>query len=184
MKDRPLNSRWRDQKYPETYTPFYLYGTTTEHHVDHMLLRAPNAQITSELVTVNCTPALTADQYARGVIAYLNRPEDSMQPLTADSASFFKPGTTFNVTIFEDPNAANAHGPDLSKGGAPLTQGTITLGKTVYYDAKMLNVEDFATGTKVSHYTSTEMPASAKAEWHTVVRGALGINVGVDVALA
>ncbi|KAI0323980.1 PLP-dependent transferase [Cubamyces sp. BRFM 1775] len=182
VKDRPLNSRWRDQKYPEAYTPFYLYGTKTEHHVDHMLLRAPNAQIASDLVTVNCTPALTADQYARGVIAYLNRPEDAMQPLTGDSASFFKPGSTFDVTIFADPNAATAHGPGLSKGGAQLAKGTITLGKAVYYDAKTLNTEDFASGLKVSQYTSTDMSQSTKAEWHTVVRGALGIDVDVAIS--
>ncbi|KAH9884505.1 PLP-dependent transferase [Cubamyces lactineus] len=179
VKDRPLNSRWRDQKYPGGYTPFYLYGSQTEQHVDHMLLRAPNAQITSDLITLNCQPALTADQLARGVIAHLNRPEDVMQPLTSDSAAFFKPGTSFNVTIYADDNAPDAHGPGLSTGGQEIAQGTLSLGRAVFYDSKILNTEDFAaTGVRVSRYTSTKMSDSIREEWHTVVRGALGIARG------
>lgn len=176
VKDRPLNSRWRDQAYPASYTPFYLYGTPTEQNVDHMLLRAPNAQISSDLVTLNCTPALTANQLASGVIAYLNRPEAALQPLTDDAAGFFNPGMSFNVTIFADANAPDAHGPGLSQGGTQIATGTLTLGQAVFYDSDRLNTEDFAAGKKVSAYTSTTLSDAEKAEWQTLVQGALGIK--------
>ncbi|KAH9884501.1 PLP-dependent transferase [Cubamyces lactineus] len=178
VKDRPLNSRWRDPAYPASCTPFYLYGTPAEKHVDHMLLRAPNAQISSDRVTLDCTPALTPDQLAKGVIVYLNRPEAAMQPFTTKAAAFFEPGTSFGVTVYSDSQPAKASGPGLSQGGARIATGRITLGRAVFYDAVVVNTADFAEGTKVSAYTarSTSMDRSAQEDWRDVVKNALGLG--------
>ena len=177
VKDRPLNSRWRDRAYPSSYTPFYLYGTTTEKNVDHMLLRAPNVQITSDLVTLHCTPTLTADQLAHGVIAYLDRPEAAMQPFTESAATtFFNPTASFDVTIYTDANAPDAHGPGLSEGGKQIATGTLALGRALFRDSDRLNTEDFAEGEKVTAYTSTKMSAAVKAEWQSMVDDKLGID--------
>ncbi|TFK24917.1 hypothetical protein FA15DRAFT_704219 [Coprinopsis marcescibilis] len=47
---RSLLSRWHDPDYDTKHTPFYLYGTPQQQHIDHMLLKAPNAQLTAENV--------------------------------------------------------------------------------------------------------------------------------------
>ena len=100
----------------------------------------------------------------------------ALQPLSDDAAGFFNPGTSFNVTIFADANAPDAHCPGLSQGGTQIATGTLTLGQAVFYDSDRLNTEDFAAGKKVSAYTSTTLSAAEKAEWQTLVQGALGIK--------
>ena len=49
LKNRTLLSKYRDLEYSEA-APFYLYGSSKEMHIDHMLLRAPNAQLSAENV--------------------------------------------------------------------------------------------------------------------------------------
>ncbi|KAF4919982.1 putative L-tyrosine/L-aspartate decarboxylase [Colletotrichum viniferum] len=44
---RPLNSKWRLEEYPSTFMPFYLYGTPTEANIDHVVVRAPNTQLSA-----------------------------------------------------------------------------------------------------------------------------------------
>ncbi|KAK6840601.1 pyridoxal-dependent decarboxylase conserved domain protein [Apiospora arundinis] len=44
---RPLNSKWRFEKYPDTYMPFYLYGNANEANIDHVIVRAPNTQLSA-----------------------------------------------------------------------------------------------------------------------------------------
>ncbi|KAI8292985.1 hypothetical protein K4K56_005548 [Colletotrichum sp. SAR 10_98] len=44
---RPLNSKWRLEEYPSTFMPFYLYGTPTEANIDHVIVRAPNTQLSA-----------------------------------------------------------------------------------------------------------------------------------------
>ena len=50
LKDRSIRSKYRDIHYPET-APFYLYGSSKELHLDHMLVKAPNIQLSAESVT-------------------------------------------------------------------------------------------------------------------------------------
>jgi glutamate/tyrosine decarboxylase-like PLP-dependent enzyme len=49
---RPLNSQWRVKDYPTTYIPFYLYGTSTDANIDHVIVRAPNTQMSAGQCTV------------------------------------------------------------------------------------------------------------------------------------
>ncbi|KAK8085300.1 pyridoxal-dependent decarboxylase conserved domain protein [Apiospora hydei] len=44
---RPLKSKRRLDKYPDTYMPFYLYGTASEANIDHIIVRAPNTQLSA-----------------------------------------------------------------------------------------------------------------------------------------
>ncbi|KAJ2990730.1 hypothetical protein NUW58_g2807 [Xylaria curta] len=44
---RPLNSKYRLNDYPSTFMPFYLYGNENEAHIDHVITRAPNCQLSA-----------------------------------------------------------------------------------------------------------------------------------------
>ncbi|KAJ7201899.1 PLP-dependent transferase [Mycena pura] len=175
VKNRPLNSRYRDLNYPASYTPFYLYGTPDEVSVDHMLLRAPNAQIASDLVTLDVQ--LTAEQLARGLIAHVGRPEAAMQPFTAEHM-FFRPRASFNVEIFKDANGAEAQGPGLAEGGELIAAGTITLGQMVFVDCDGLNTEDFPSSLQIAHgrTTRTIERGAAARQWSEVVKNALQLE--------
>jgi hypothetical protein len=173
IKRRGLESRWRDQQYPERNMPFYLYGTPKEAHIEHMLLRAPNVQINADLVKLKVTPELTKNQLAKGVIMQINRPERALQPPAADNKpeNMFKPGATFEVTIMEDVHPAHCHGPGLTEGGKYLAKGEVTLGKSIYVDWDALNKQDFAPGpTRVTSLTSHEASQDMKEQWKEMVR--------------
>ncbi|EJD55402.1 PLP-dependent transferase [Auricularia subglabra TFB-10046 SS5] len=179
LKYRSLASRWRDPEYPETFTPFYLYGTTSEQHVDHMLLCAPNAQISSELVKLNVQPSLTAVQLARGVIARLNRPERALQPFgtTNPPEAIFKPGAQFSIALFEDQNEATANGPGLANSTAQIATGTLQLGDAVSIDYGLINKQDFQADERVISVDSTKASRATKKDWAKAVDEYLaGVN--------
>lgn len=70
-----------ENTYPERM-PFYLYGTENECHIDHVLKKAPNAQISADRIEVNLSPQLSDEQLAKGVVAVLEDVcETSIQPL-------------------------------------------------------------------------------------------------------
>ncbi|KAK1446929.1 hypothetical protein CCUS01_02488 [Colletotrichum cuscutae] len=50
---RPLNSKYRLDKYPDTFMPFYLYGTPNEANIDHVITRAPNTQLSAGRCKLN-----------------------------------------------------------------------------------------------------------------------------------
>ncbi|KAJ7472679.1 hypothetical protein FB451DRAFT_300972 [Mycena latifolia] len=102
-----------------------------------MLLRAPNAQIASDLVTLDVQ--LTAEQLASGAIARVNLPEAAIQPFTKENR-LSRPGASFAVEIFENAKDAGARGPGLAEGGTPIAEETLTLGNMVYVDCNMLDV--------------------------------------------
>lgn len=152
--------------------PFYVYGTPEEQHIEHMLLRAPNAQITLESVKLDIVPALTPEQLARGAILHIDRPERALQPPSADNdpKNMFKPGRKFKVVIVEDTNPAEARGPGLAKAGKQLAQGTVELGKSLYVDWTTLNTQDFIPGRhRVMSLVSNKADQAIKDEWHSLV---------------
>jgi len=176
VKRRGLESRYRDPQYPEKSTPFYLYGTQSEHHIEHMLLCAPNAQITADSVKLDVHPPLTKEQLEHGVIMHIDRPERALQPPAPDNKpeSMFKPGAKFNVTIVEDIKPAQAHGPGLAEGGKRLAVGKVTLGRSVYVDWETINTQDFAPGpTRVTTLVEREADRGTKREWQHMVRQAM-----------
>ena len=160
VKSRHLHSAYLDHTYPSGFMPFYLYGTSAEQHIDHMLLRAPNAQFPAESIKLELDRPLADEQRARGPILRLNNiHEESMQPfptnaeLEASSSFFFEPGSKISVQIFADEHDATAHGPGLTsscgKEELLLATGTVTLGKSVVVDSKTMNADPFKRVEKV-----------------------------------
>ena len=174
IKQRTLESAYRDEDYPTESVPFYLYGSHGEVHIDHMLVIAPNAQISSARVRLDVQPALSDAHLARGVIAHIEVPEDALQPIEAEHP--FMPKTTFRVTIREDAHDAKAHGPLLAEGGAQLGEGKLTLGRAVYTNVAQLNTQDFEEDKRAADYTSTGASSETKAEWARVISEQLGLK--------
>jgi len=138
--NRSIAPQYLDTAWPE-FMPFYLYGTQSQYHIDHMLIHAPNAQLSSTRVTADATLPIVVGQ---SLIAIANTTrENAMQPFSADHLpSFFAAGSTLPVTIYTDPNGAEASGPGLLDNlGTPVAQATITLSSSVYIDYTLVNQE-------------------------------------------
>lgn len=160
VKSRPLNSVYLDPSYPAGFMPFYLYGTSTEQHIDHMLLRAPNSQFSAECIMLELDKPLTEEQLARGpILCFKNVHEESMQPfpinseLEASWSIFFKSGGKISVQIFADEHDATAHGPGLAsscgKEELLLATGNVTLGNSMVVDSETMNADPFKRVKKV-----------------------------------
>ena len=158
LKQRTLQSAYRDADYPGAWTPFYLYGTEGQHHVDHMLVRAPNTQISSARVLLDISPTLDPGQLARGVIARVGIPERALQPMGADQP--FTPRRSFPVKIYADDNDAEAQGPGLSDGSRMLADGSLELGDGVYTRAMKVDDEQSRLA-----YLATGPNREVKSEW-------------------
>lgn len=140
--------------------------------MDHMLLRAPNAQISSDRVTLDVRPPLSAAELQRGVIVHVARPERALQPLSTTNISVFKPCASFAVTVVRDANAATVCGVAHPEGAGEVARGTLTLGASVFFDCEALNREDFAPDMRVSATAS----ADSRAAWAGVVQDRLGLK--------
>ncbi|KAI0264692.1 PLP-dependent transferase [Gloeopeniophorella convolvens] len=178
VKQRPLDSKWRDPEYP-LFAPFYLYGTAQQQHIDHMLLRAPNAQLSAEQVSLQLDRTIPDEELARGALLLLDRREATMQPFGAENQpSFFRQGARFNVTVYRDPYDALAHGPGLAfvDGATLLATGTVEFPSAVFVDVMTLNTEDFVgDGRNITDYTSTKAPREIRAHWNQLVKAQLGV---------
>ncbi|RAH78646.1 pyridoxal-dependent decarboxylase domain protein [Aspergillus japonicus CBS 114.51] len=158
IKSRPLNVVNRDPKYPDTNTPFYLYGTPEHMHISHVLVRAPNIALSAADVSLSADngveDSISADDLANGLIlALADHPEVAMQPVSgkvsATAASpddfFFRRGRQFKVHVWRDPKASDAQGPGLLNDlGEPFWTGTLTLGEDLDYDSDWPNKDPAA----------------------------------------
>ncbi|KAI0746905.1 PLP-dependent transferase [Daedaleopsis nitida] len=129
VKNRSLRSRYRDLTYPD-YMHAYLYGTPEEPFIDHMLLRAPNWQITTqEKVDLKLDTALSADQLKTGVIVeFVDEPEAARQPFLEDDVKeVCDVGRAHRVKVYTDPHPATAHraGPAQVGEKELIAQGTL-----------------------------------------------------------
>ncbi|KAJ7056389.1 PLP-dependent transferase [Mycena amicta] len=161
----PLNSRYRDAHYPASYTPFYIYGSPDKTNLDHMLTRAPNAQIISDGVALDVQPRLSAEQLLDGAIARALLPEEAMQPFSTKHMPF-QPEAMFPVEIFTDTGTVDAKGPRLAYGGTCIAKGTLTMGKMVFVDCDQLNQEGFSAVPAVK--------ANVVEEWSDIVAASFG----------
>lgn len=164
VKSRPLNSINLDSNYPGTFTPFYLYGNEKEKNIDHMLLRAPNAQFSAEGVTLELDRTLSDEQLSKGpILCVQEHREEPSQPfpsnddLQTSSSFWFKPGKKLAVKIYRDLNPAASEGPGLAKSCENsenlLATGHVTLGKgVVYVDSEMMNKDPFKQPEKVDKW--------------------------------
>ncbi|KAB8267849.1 pyridoxal phosphate-dependent transferase [Aspergillus minisclerotigenes] len=152
VKSRPLNSANRDDHYPRHFMPFYLYGSQDQYHISHMLLQAPNVNLSA--CDVKLSEALSKTVRTRlgkreGLILTLTGyREETMHPFPQKNDDavlnsdhfFFRPERTFKVKVYEDPKPDIAHGPGLIDNlGTPIARGEMTLGNDVHVDVEALN---------------------------------------------
>jgi hypothetical protein len=121
--------------YPEKSMPFYLCGTNSQAHIDHILFTSPNAQLNSDQVTLQLASELDMKEL---YCCCLQLPEQAMQPFPAnkyiasDEHFFFQPGLKYDVAIFKDTKLNE-------DGDKPITTGKIVLGKVTFTDTDILN---------------------------------------------
>ncbi|KAK4443837.1 pyridoxal phosphate-dependent transferase [Podospora aff. communis PSN243] len=168
IKNRPLRSAEQDESYPAGFVPFYLYGTTQEPHIDHMLTRSPNITLSADTVAIALSSggeAITDAALAAGAILSIEgQHEASMQPfgeknsdLPPGGAFFFASGKKFDAKIWTDPR-----GPHDSALGLvaevhakePVAKGRVTLQEEVVVDVEKLNRDPFreTDATKVARW--------------------------------
>ncbi|KAH9983311.1 pyridoxal phosphate-dependent transferase [Russula compacta] len=146
IRDLPLCSRHLEIAYPSRM-PFYFYSTGREMHLDHVLVQAPNAQLSAGEVTVELIEgsesAFTAG-LKDGLIAVAETlPEHLMQPFTSKRLrSFFHPGAKLVVSTYLDRKAARSQSPGLCEElGDPIARAIITLGNNTFVDEYMINLD-------------------------------------------
>lgn len=184
VKNRSLHSRHRDAQYDTKYTPFYLYGTRAQPHIDHMLLRSPNAQFSAENVALELDRDIPLEKLAAGVLLYvLNRPEVTMQPFGEDIGEkeqvFFLPDAEFEVMICEDPFPATAHGPGLAAaaetGHPVIARGTMKLPLNIFVDMRRLNCEDFGEDVRTVQRMEIGMNWEDRSAWSAMIAHKLDV---------
>ncbi|KAH8099816.1 pyridoxal phosphate-dependent transferase [Cristinia sonorae] len=134
--EKKLNSKFLTP-YPTRAMPFAIYGTKNQTHMDHLYTASPNIQLSADQVAID---NLDNDWSQNPLLyAHLDLPESAMQPFLpydsrAPSAAqfFFREGVTFkNVLITKD-----LSGEDVVARGT-----TITLGRNVFVETAMLNMD-------------------------------------------
>lgn len=169
VKDRSLKGRYRDVSYPSSFFPFYLYGTPDDLIIYHILVSAPNIQLSADgvelfleeekttLSTGSSQKSLSPAALEKGALLFIEGiSEASMQPfqstegplgdtLGLDSTFFSRPGRSFIVSVYQDTRSWNEPGPglvDVSEANL-LGKGKLTLGESRYVDSVQLNRDPF-----------------------------------------
>ncbi|KAL0573075.1 hypothetical protein V5O48_008886 [Marasmius crinis-equi] len=107
--------------YP-TGMPFYLFGTSTEMHIEHALHCAPNAQLTASCVKLSLDSPCSEGGFSGKVLVLDDLREDMMQPFTfGNQPTFFSANATFHVSVYDNLSSA------ITDGAIPLASGTMTL---------------------------------------------------------
>lgn len=157
--------------------PFYLYGTTQEMHIEHVLLRAPNAQLSAGEVIVDLLEgdrSVFVAGLKDGLIAVAHAiPELLMQPFSANNLeSFFHPGAKLAVSIYHDRNVAQSQGPGLcDQLGDPIGRGIITLGDNTFTDEYMINADSPAIMLQALNRSLTVPETTPSSQDHPLFRG-------------
>lgn len=167
IKDRPLNSKYRDHAYPSGHMPFYLYGSENNCHIDHMLLLAPNTQLSAANVALHTDPPVPASLLKEGCILYLdNVQEAAMQPFlptsslvsgqgpTSEKNFFFQKGKKFPVSVFRDRFGVSQGGPGLGDAdyGERVATGEVVLGQDIWVDSEGVNRDPFKRPSQVAKW--------------------------------
>ncbi|KAB8255989.1 pyridoxal phosphate-dependent transferase [Aspergillus pseudonomiae] len=155
---RPLNSANRDDHYPRHFMPFYLYGAEEQYHISHMLLQAPNVNLSASEVKLDKELLKIVRPRLRNhkalILTLTGYREETMHPFPPKNDDpvllskdfFFRPGKVFNVKVYEDPKAEDAKGPGLIDNlGTPIARGTMTLRSDVHVDVETLNRDPLET---------------------------------------
>ncbi|CAE6514843.1 unnamed protein product, partial [Rhizoctonia solani] len=176
IKNKPLDSKYLDLTYSDEMY-FYLYGTPSQQHIEHILVASKNVQLTSEQVSLDLSSGAISEQdLAKGVIVRMDRLRESvvLPVLPPHTPTFFKAGAQQKVTIFRDPHAPQRYGPGLTEAysaASPIAHGKITFGKMVYADSVELNMNPLPKGVEgpkrrdVSRMTLAERLDAARANF-------------------
>ncbi|UQC81238.1 uncharacterized protein CLUP02_06724 [Colletotrichum lupini] len=142
-----------DDEYPAKM-PFYLYGSKSEVHLDHVLKTAPNAQISADLVKTNLTEHLTDEQLKQGVVIVLDDVfEASLQPLPTTVQESDKqkhvlnleaPGFSLKKGLDHKASAYKTYEEAKSGKGQSIATGTISIGDAVFADWDDVNMDPAA----------------------------------------
>ncbi|KAH8435161.1 uncharacterized protein LDX57_012790 [Aspergillus melleus] len=154
IKNRSLSSRNRDTKYPNTFMPFYLYGTGTQRHISHMLLKSPNIELSAGNVKLELDAEIDDSELSRGaILCFTHVHEAPMQPFSVRKGRlprgfFFRSGQKFQVKVWRDLKKAEESGPcllpdTLKAMGPELAAGTIELRDDIYVDSEGVNKDPF-----------------------------------------
>ncbi|KAL4767519.1 pyridoxal-dependent decarboxylase conserved domain protein [Aspergillus nidulans var. acristatus] len=156
IKNRSLNSRNREPSYPSTYMPFYLYGSSSQYHISHVLVKSPNIELGAANVQLNLDTELEDDELARGALLCLtDTPEAPMQPfptraidMDSENDFFFRSGQKFQAKIWRDLKRAEDSGPNLLPDslegfGPEIAHGEVVLRGEVLVDAESINKDPF-----------------------------------------
>lgn len=153
IKHRSLDPKFLDQDYPE-HMPFYLYGSLDDEvHMDHILRKSPNIQLSSSKVELDLkydrTSPAFGDALKKGVIVELDQVyEKAMQPFTSGHQPiFFDVARKFEVKVYADavkePSGSSLPTMQANRG-LLLAIGSITLGSRNYKDFTYLNTDPVA----------------------------------------
>jgi hypothetical protein len=149
-------------------------------HIDHILVQAPNAQLSAGEVTyelIEGSESVVAEGLENGLIAVADAlPEHLMQPFTSDRLEFlFHPGAKLDVTIYPDEKAAQSQGHDLCDNlGEHIARARITLGDDTFADEHMINLDPVAARLQTPTGPKNCMPGhfpEAQDQDHPLFRG-------------
>jgi hypothetical protein len=166
VKNRPLASMHRDNCYPSGQMPFYLYGTGSQYHLSHMLLKSPNIALRAGNVKLNIdNPEAVQKEIRRGaILSFSEVHEASRQPFPNKNADlpkefFFRQGQQFQVTVWRDPRESDQGARGLvaevledSNKSQLLASGTVELSEDVHVDAESVNKDIFKRFDKVTRW--------------------------------
>ncbi|CAG8798664.1 13954_t:CDS:2, partial [Dentiscutata erythropus] len=111
IKKCGLQTRYLDDNYPKDHMPFYLYSTENELHIDHLLVKSPNIQLSADWVKFKIQTGFPVKiQWENGVLAYFTDiREVTIQPFPAVNSVdnpepdfFFQPDRKYKVELYED----------------------------------------------------------------------------------
>jgi hypothetical protein len=157
--------------------PFYLYGTRQEMHIDHVLVQAPNAQISAGEVSVELiegSESALVDELRNGLIVVADAiPERLMQPFTSDRLKrLFYPGAKIDVSVYLDQMAAQSQVPGFCDNlGDPIARATITLGSNTFVDEYMINVDAVVVMSQAPKKSMTIPETTSASHDHPLFRG-------------
>ncbi|KAK6080365.1 pyridoxal-dependent decarboxylase domain protein [Seiridium cupressi] len=101
---RPLNSRWRLPSYPKKFMPFYLYGNAKEANIDHVIVRAPNTQLSAGRCSLKLEGGTDQGFWSKPLILVLDDVyEETMQPFPPNSEIVSKNGAVITHSHAKSP---------------------------------------------------------------------------------
>jgi len=164
--------------------PFFLYGSSKEQHIEHVLLKNDNVQLNCSRVELDFGPSTERILNEIGsstafVLTFDDLRERAMQPFGGGhKPDFFAPSRTFQVSLHMDPcasqglDAVDMHQLfDHLRLESPVAQGTITLGESAYVDFAHLNRDTVPQLciTPTEQLTRDQLLSSVKNDYQKIV---------------